>query len=294
MMKPTFCVMHTGHRVCTLLFILILVTVTVLLAQPGQLLSGQDGTTSAAPSQTTLHYQGGPLPIESSFLPYLGTHYYDVFLQDYLLGRATIEVKKSGDEYQITVNAKTRSMLNALYKVRYRGEVTLHTNPLTPLSASIEETTGSKNKKYELQFEEAGRVTVNQMEQKGERPPQIKEKEYQSEKFVVDPFSTVYLIRSIDWHEGLTEIFDVVTGNKHYELLLTCSGASTVAMKDGSRTAWVIKPEARNLEKESTKKDQPNWSIYVSRDEMREILRIEGHPKIGRIVAQMRKFEKLF
>ena len=236
------------------------------------------------------------LPIDNGFLPYLGTHYYDVFLQDVLIGRATVEVQKTDGEYQIKVNAKTRSVLNSLYKVRYRGEVSFLTDPLKPINASILEQTGSKSKHMAIEFDQSDKVSVVEIEQKGKKPATRKMQNFESDGFILDPFSTVYLIRSIDWRAGLTEIFDVVTGNKQYELRLICKGISTLNINEETRDAWVITPQIKRVGKESDPKDPAAslWEIYVSRDEMREILKISGNPKIGRVVAQMRKFEKIF
>lgn len=233
------------------------------------------------------------LPLECCFLPYFGTHYYDVFLRDILIGRATIEVQEIDGTFQIRVNAKTRTVFNSLYNVRYKGEVSFLTDPLTPLNATIEEQTGNKSKQYEMNFAEPDKVNITQVEQKGNQAPKVKEQDFESENFVLDPFSTVYLIRSIAWNEGLTEIFDVVTGSKQYELRLTCTGSLPVEINGDTREAWVIQPETRNLAKPK-KSRTTSWQIYLSRDDMREILKISGHPKIGRVEARMRKFEKIF
>jgi len=243
------------------------------------------------PQEATLS-QDTP-PDDCCFLPYFGTHYYDVFFQDYLIGRATIEVTKQDDAYQVRVNAKTRSVLNALYKVKYKGEVAFNTDPVTPISATIEEQTGSKSKKYAMNFAE-NQVSVTEVEKKGKQPAKVKEKEYSSENFVLDPFSTIYLIRSIAWEDGLTEIFDVITGNKHYELRLVCTGTTTVPINGDNRGAWVIQPQTRNVDKPESLSEEGKWTILVSRDDMREILKIAGHPKIGRVAAELRKFEKIF
>jgi hypothetical protein len=269
-----------------------------LLWQPGHLYCGEPGLPAAhslqppAPMEKRLQPCDDLMSIDCNFLPYPGTHYYNVFYHGLYLGQASVEVNTLEDGYQIKVNAKTNSLLNALYKVKYRGEVTFSTHPLTPSSASIVERTGSKTKKYEMEFSQPDRVTVTEMEQKGKKTPKFKEKEFQAEKSIFDPFSTVYLIRSIDWRTGLMEIFEVITGNKHYELLLTCTGTTTLTLNGNRRETWIIQPQTRNLEKKSSEREPAVWSIYVSRDEMREILKIEGYPKIGQIVAEMQKFER--
>lgn len=244
------------------------------------------------PQETTTPAKVAP-PDDCCFIPYFGTHYYDVFFQNLLIGKATIEVTKEDDAYQVRVNAKTRSAITALYKITYKGEVAFKTNPITPINATIEEQSGSKSKKFAMNFAET-EVSVTEIEKKGTQPAKIKEKEFSSENFVLDPFSTIYLIRSIAWKTGLTEIFDVITGNKHYELRLVCTGVTTVTINDENREAWVIQPQSRKVDEPDSMSEPGTWTILVSRDDMREILKIAGHPKIGRVAAQLRKFEKIF
>lgn len=229
------------------------------------------------------------LDFDDEFEPALGTYYYDVFLKRAKLGRATIKVDRKGDEYVVAVTARTRGVMKYLYKVKYKGEVTVTKDPLQPSSAFIEERTGNKKKTIQAEFPKPNTVTTIEKESKAGGPTAQKEKEFVSETFILDPFSTVFLIRSLDWQVGTAEVFDIFTGNKQYELQLFCKGETVLNVDGVARNAWEIVPQTRSLQKPHKIK-MSGFVVYLSQDERREILKITGEPKIGRIVANLRKF----
>ena len=233
----------------------------------------------------------GELDILKEFDPTPGTYYYDVFLKGTKLGRASIAVDRNGDEYVVAVKARTRGILKHLYKIKYKGEVAVTRNPLQPQTAKIIEQTGSKKKTINAEFESHNRIVVKEEESKGNNPPKFKTKEYESESFILDPFSIVFLIRSLDWQVGTSEVFDLFTGAKQYEIHLRCKEETVLTVDGVVRPCWVIVPETRTLKTPQEVK-MSGFKIYLSQDERKEILKITGDPKIGRIVANLRKFQK--
>lgn len=244
-----------------------------------------------APVDETRKNSSAELLVDEEFHPPSGTYFYDVFLGNMRVGKATINVRQKGEEYFIEVSAKTRKVIHSLYKVRYRGETEMTTDPLLPRSTTIEEQTGSKSKKYFAQFPEPNRVTSVKIETKDGKKTQRSEHEFLSESFVLDPFSTIFLIRSLKWQVGDVEVFDIFTGKKHYELQLVCRAETTMIFKGEKRKVWEIIPQTLSLT-EPRKIKLSGFAIYLSQDNRREILKITGEPSIGRVVARMRKFVK--
>lgn len=248
-------------------------------------------TSADAYQATQRKATSGELDILKEFDPTPGTYYYDVFLKGTKLGRASIAVDRNGDEYVVAVKARTRGILKHLYKVKYKGEVAITKNPLLPQTAKIVEQTGSKKKTINAEFESHDRIVVTEEEVKGNSPAKVKTKEYDSESFILDPFSIVFLIRSLDWQVGTSEVFDLFTGAKQYEIHLLCKEETALTVDGVIRPAWVIVPETRTLTEPQEVK-MSGFKIYLSQDERKEILKITGDPKIGRIVANLRKFQK--
>jgi len=233
----------------------------------------------------------GELAVNEEFSPVLGISQYDVYLREARIGKATIEVSLQDGQYLIKVNAKVIGTLGSLYKVSYSGEVQMNSDPIEPKKAFIVEKTGSKKKSYDIEFPSADKAVVVKKVEKGKKTEELKVQNFDSESFVLDPFSIVYLIRSFEWEENTAEVFDVVTGNRHYELILYCSGETVLDIGGEKWLAWMIHPEARTLD-EQRKVKLSNWTLYLSKDETKQILRIKGYPKIGRITANLRHFEE--
>lgn len=229
------------------------------------------------------------LPVDDNFKPSSGVFYYDVFLGNLRLGKATVELQQQEDTTFLRVNAKTRKSINSLYKLKYRGEVEIDETVFQPQHATMQMQTGNKTKQVNAEFPQANRVTLVELETENNKTTR-KEKEFESDSFILDPFSTVHLIRSLKWEIGTAEVFDIFTERKQYELQLLCIAETTLEVNGKDRLVWEIVPKLIPLKKKKKKKS-PEFRFYLSQDESREILKITGHPKIGRIVARMRKFD---
>lgn len=243
--------------------------------------------------QQILHQRkgaSGDLELDEGFEPLAGTYHYDVFLSGAKFGRASVKLDQDGDEYTIAVTARTRGVMKYLYRVKYKGEVHLRAEPLQPTAAKIEEKTSKKTKSIKAEYASPDKIVATEIEKKGDDPKKIKTKEFQSESFILDPFSTVFLIRSLHWQVGTAEIFDLFTGTRQYELLLKCTDKTTVELHGEARPAFIIEPETRTIQ-EPRKVKMSGTKIYLSNDTRKEILKIEGNPKIGRIVADLRRFD---
>lgn len=232
------------------------------------------------------------LDVDPEFQPLSGVYYYDLFLNALRVGKATITVKKEGDLYGIQVKAKTRKAVQSLFKVRYKGEVRMQPQPIRPIAADIESQSGEKKKEVSIRFPETNRIAIT--ETKSNQGKTTKSSEYvlESETFLLDPFSTIFLVRSLDWHVGMAEVFDIFTGKRQYELRLLCQSVANLKLGGVMRDVWVIQPEIVTLT-HLRKTKLSNYSIYLSKDEQKDILMISGEPKLGRMVAKMRKFSKL-
>ena len=229
------------------------------------------------------------LPVDLEFRPELGTYFYDIFWKGARVGKAAITIDKDDDLYKIGVHADSNSKVSMLYKFRYKGEVEVEPYPLKPVKAKVTEKAGRKEKKIEFSFPEDDRVEAVEVKSVGGKKRSVTEKRATSTSFIVDPFSVVFLVRHLDWHIGMAEVFDVFTGKKKYQLTLYCKSVVTKTVGDAARQAWEIIPEMIDFTKPEEKK-RAEFRIFLSKDEKKEILKIEGAPRIGRVEATIRKF----
>ena len=114
---------------------------------------------------------------------------------------------------------------------------------------------------------------------------------FESESFILDPFSTLFLVQSLDWHVGMAEVFEIVTGKRHYELRLNCDRETTLQIAGEPRDAWVINPRAVKVSDKNEKPRMTSYEIFLSQERTREILLISGKSKVGRVEVRKRKFE---
>ena len=246
------------------------------------------GASSARPAE---QLPVGDESVSQAFKPVSGTHYYDVFLGTVKLGKATISVHQEADGYVVKVAARTRRAMQAFYKITYRGHAVVKSEPLSPQSVKIMEQSGKKQKNIEAEYQAPNRLSSVEVTQKKGEKTTVKEKAFESKSFLLDPFSTIFLIRSLDWQVGDRKIFDIFTGKEQFEFELYCSQEKVLKINGTTRKAWKIIPIARTRT-QPVKTVMSGWTIYLSQGERKEILQIVGHPKIGKIVAKMRKFEQ--
>ena len=231
------------------------------------------------------------LALAEDFSPLAGASYYDVFLNGVRLGKATLEVKRNGDDFILEAVARIRSVISSLYTVRYRGHAVMSPKPVQPSEAVIEEQKGSKSKTFLLKFPEPNRASAVQIEARPGKKPTRTHKEFSSESFVLDPFSTVFLIRSLDWRVGDVQVFDILTGRKQYEMRLTCRGETMLDVDGQLLPALEIVLQTRSHEA-PRKIKLSGFVIYLSQDSSREILKITGKYKIGRIVVNRQTIDR--
>jgi len=226
--------------------------------------------------------------LAEDFSPLAGASSYDVFLNGVLLGKATLEVKKAGDDFILEAVARIRSIVSSLYTVRYRGHAVMSPRPVQPTEAVIEEHKGSKLKTFLFKFPEPNRASAVQIEARPGKTPTLTHNEFSSESFVLDPFSTVFLIRSLDWRVGDVQIFDILTGKKQYEMQLTCRSETMLDVDGLLLPVWEIELQTRSHEA-PRKIKLSGFVIYLAKDSRREILKVTGKYKIGRIVVDRQK-----
>lgn len=276
-------ILHQSGKYIAILCTVLLLAVTpwVGVLPPAETAAGE--SIAWTPGQRTM----ARLATYADFNPLAGAISYDIYLNGVQLGSATIDLKKHGQDFILQVVGKVRSIISKLFTIRYRGHAVMSPDPVQPSEARIEEHKGSKMKTFLLKFPEPNRASTVQIEENDGKTPIRTHKEFVSESFVLDPFSTVFFIRSINWQVGDKQVFDILTGKKQYELKLDCQGEKVLAIDGKPRDTWEIVLESRSLEE--PRKIKLSGVIYLSKDPSREILKVNGKHKFGKIVAHMRQ-----
>ncbi len=232
---------------------------------------------------------------DPDFKPRLGTYYYCFEYNSMNLGTAWVSITREGDFHRMEVSARTSDTIDYIYRIRYRGVNFTDLDPLSPLETRIQQQVRSNEKDIVMRFQQNGNVKTTQKYIEKGVIVDGTVRNFHAEKFTTDPFSATYLARGLEWKPGLEQIFEVYNGKKRYELNLKCTGRTAVEMPGGKRDAWVIVPSAKEIEddgrKVELKKRPSSMKIYLSADELKDVLRIEASHTIGSFLVLLDRFE---
>jgi hypothetical protein len=234
-----------------------------------------------------------PRPDDADFTPLLGTYTYKVDFNNMRMGNIDLTIERENDLYKIQVYAQTINMFDRLYKIRYRGEAVIDSDPFNPVQTVVQQQVRTRERATTTTFQPGGTIkTLEKISDDGE--VEYETKSFQPEKFMLDPFSATYLVRGFDWKVGTEKVFDVFPGKAQYELRLRCEKQVMLTMGGMRRPAWVIIPTAINLDPEkqaeAAKKPQANLKIYLSADDQKDVLKIEAVHMLGTLNVVMESF----
>ena len=235
------------------------------------------------------------LLVDTDFKPRLGKYYYNVNFNNVNIGNATIIIDREGELYKVQVNAQSVGMIDSLYKLRYKGEATMGTDPLSSVEMKTQQEVKSKEKDLTIKFQDNG--SIRSVEKKSENGNTAKYdvRNVQTDRYTIDPFTATYLVRGLDWKVGVEKVFDVYPGKYQYELRLKCESLVTINSNGQKRKAWVIIPKVTHLDPqkraEALKKKPTSSKIYVSADELKDVLKFEASHTLGFFRVIMIRFD---
>jgi hypothetical protein len=248
-----------------------------------------------AAADATMAENAQSFTIDPEFKPRSGIYYYTVAFNEVRIGTANIVIDRENDQYKVQVNAQTTGMADRIYRLRYRGEALMGTDPISPLKIKIQQEVRSTEKVTSISFLDSGAIKTIETKSKDGDAVDYTVRNVQPDKFTVDPFSASYLVRGLDWEVGMEKVFDVYPGKYQYELRLSCIGREILDIAGEKRAAWVIVPRVTNLDPEkraeSAKKKLPSVKIYISADGLRDVLKIEASHTLGQFLARLDRFE---
>lgn len=241
---------------------------------------------------------GTPVSLDPKFKPRLGTYYYKFDYNNVSLGIASITISRDNDLYKVQVLAQTNDTIDRIYKIRYRGESLLDTEPgVASIQTKTQQQVKSKEKDMTIQFNQGGEIKTIEKKSENGGTVDFQVRRLIPEKFTVDPFAATYLVRGLDWKVGLEEVFDVYGGKSQYELHLKCTHIQGVDVDGVKRPAYVIIPTLKKLDESGnvveSKKKPADTKIYLSADEFKDVLKIEATHTLGFFRATMDRFVPL-
>lgn len=241
---------------------------------------------------------GTPVPLDPKFKPRLGTYYYKFDYNNVSIGIASITISREDDLYKVQVLARTNDTIDRIYKIRYRGESLMDTEPgVASIQTKTQQQVKSKEKDMTIQFNQGGEIKTVEKKSENGGTVDFEVRRLVPEKFTVDPFAATYLVRGLDWKVGLEEVFDVYGGKSQYELHLKCSHIQGVDVDGVKRPAYVIIPTMKKLDEHGNvvepKKKPADTKIFISADDFKEVLKIEATHTLGFFRVTLDRFVPL-
>jgi len=259
-------------------FIFVILTLSGLFCQVGTSISSETETALLLPD------------LDLEFEPKLGTYYYNAEWNFINVGKASIKISKEDNQYKMVVNAQTNKKIDIIYKLRYRGESIMSAEYMEPISVNMKENIKSKKKNTTMEFKDDGTIKTTESKKKRGRREKKSVTEIQRVEFHLDPFSATCLVRRLDWEVGVADVFDIVLGADTYELKLMCTEKTTIEIAEKEREAYIIVPELSKKGEEEKKSSNGNLRIFLSADELKEVLKIDASHKLGTFKVVLEKF----
>jgi hypothetical protein len=228
-----------------------------------------------------------------AFHPSLGTYRFSVKWGKVNAGKASIEVSREQDLYNIHVKAKTQNTVNKFYKLRFRGETQLSANNLAPIKTKMYQRTNDRAKEVEITFHDEGEIESVRHKYKDKIKKKTEIRKLNTENFTLDPVSAVFIVRSLDWGKGVSRVFDVFDGKSRHLITITCEGKQKKDVLGETRETWVLLPTIQNITKDEDSSEVGTIRIYLSTDKAKEILIIEGDIMVGKIITKLESFTPL-
>lgn len=228
-----------------------------------------------------------------SFHPPLGTYRFSVKWGKLEAGKATIRVSRDHDFYNIHVKAKTQNTVNKFYKLRFRGETQLSVDNLAPFKTKMYQRTNNRAKETEITFHDDGVIESVRHKYKDKKKKKTEIRKLNTGNFTLDPVSAVFIVRSLDWREGVSRQFDVFDGKSRHLVTITCAGKQEKGVLGETRETWVLVPTIQNITKGEDSSEVGAIRIYLSTDKAKEILIVEGDVLVGKIITKLESFTPL-
>jgi hypothetical protein len=171
------------------------------------------------------------IPKFKNFDPPLGTYRYKVSWQGIPAAYANISLKKKGEHYLLETTAKTNSAIGFFYKLEYKAGSKITTKGYNPVSSYFDLIENSKHQHSQLIFNKPGEIK-SYYQKRDNEPVKLSFKTFNN---TLDPFSAVFIARSLNWEVGQTRTFDTYNGKSRYVIKLTAKGKSEITVNGEKR-----------------------------------------------------------
>ena len=225
-------------------------------------------------------------PELTNFKPSFGTYEYKTSWAGIPAATVYLSVEKDNHEYKINTLVETYRGISMFYRLKYEAKGVISSVNFRPISTEIYQKENSKEKLTEIKYSRNGTVTSSH--KSGDSDPL--EMEFNPNNIMLDPFSSAFIARSLDWKKGQTRYFDTFNGKSRYLISFSAVDKIKMEINDEDRDVWVIEPAVVKLTTDKKGSKLRKARIYITADESREIIKINSEVFIGSVNTKLQSF----
>lgn len=202
-------------------------------------------------------------------------------------GTATLSLKQNGNNYRLSLTARTKPWADKVFRVRDTLTSVVDRADLRPLRYVKSAHEGGRYSHDEIEFHHSGNnvsATTRKLrvDKKGEKTTGGTDLQAQGPTF--DMLSVFYFLRTLDYSalsDGKTAVANIFSGSKSEKLTIRSLGKERIEMRDKSQAeAWHIK---FRFTSGGGKKSSDDIDAWISADQRHIPLRLYGNLPIGQV-----------
>ncbi|MFV2082623.1 MAG: DUF3108 domain-containing protein, partial [bacterium] len=185
--------------------------------------------------------------------------------------------------YRIISTAKSRSLVDIIYKVRNRIESYIDPASGLTLKYVVNSREGGRRKKRVLIFDQNRQLVTRIVREKGKITSDL----YEIPEYVHDSLSSFYAIRNEELNVGDRIQFMVFEGRKNWELVVDVLAREEITVRAGTFKTIKIHPL---LKYEGIFRRKGELFVWVTDDEMKMPVLMKSKVRVGSIVAELARY----
>lgn len=225
-----------------------------------------------------------------------GKYRYDIAWQGIPVASAVVDVslkphgEQNGQVYRIAVSAKTSSIIEIFYYLRFSAVSEFTTPSLTPIRYESRTRENSRQKEQIIEFQKNGSVRAS-ASKNGVTKEVIS---FVPNNTIRDPISASFLARLLSFNSEKPIELDVFNGKHRYLITFNLDSIEQVKAAGRYFQAYKLRPEVQRLTDTNPGTQLKSAYIWVSADEQRHLLKLESEVWIGSVSATLSNFERKF
>ena len=185
--------------------------------------------------------------------------------------------------YRVVSTAKSRSLVDLIYKVRNRYETHIHPSDSLTRRYVFNMREGGKREKRLLIFDQGALSVTRILEKKGNS----QSRDYEILPQTHDNLSALYALRNESLQVGDSVTYRVFESRKNWELVIDVIAAEEVKVKAGRFRTVVVHPK---LKFEGIFRRKGELHVYMTDDQWHIPVLMKSKVKIGSIDAELVRF----